>query len=68
VRFLVPLAYLSPRIIEAIAEGRAPVDVTVTRLVRNLPAVWADQDKQLGFTWSAQTAGCAQAKHIEFTN
>jgi site-specific DNA recombinase len=50
VRFLAPLAYLSPRIIEAIAEGRAPVDVTVTRLVRNLPAVWADQDKQLGFT------------------
>ena len=39
VRFLTPLAYLSPRIIEAIAEGRAPVDVTVTRLVRNLPAV-----------------------------
>jgi site-specific DNA recombinase len=50
VRFLAPLAYLSPRIIEAIAEGRAPVDVTVTRLVRNLPAVGADQDKQLGFT------------------
>lgn len=50
-RFLAPLAYLSPRIIEeAIAEGRAPVDVTVTMLVRNLPAVWADQDKQLGFT------------------
>ena len=38
-RFLAPLAYLSPRIIDAIAEGRAPVDVTVTRLVRNLPAV-----------------------------
>jgi hypothetical protein len=49
VRFLAPLAYLSPRIIEAIAEGRAPADLTVTRLVRNLPAVWADQEKQLGF-------------------
>ncbi|HEX9170233.1 MAG TPA: recombinase family protein [Roseiarcus sp.] len=49
VRFLAPLAYLSPRIIEAIAEGRAPADLTVTRLVRNLPIVWAEQEKQLGF-------------------
>jgi site-specific DNA recombinase len=49
VRFLIPLAYLSPRIIEAIAEGRAPADQAVTRLVRNLPTVWADQEKQLGF-------------------
>ena len=49
VRFLAPLAYLSPRIIEAIAEGRAPVDLTVTRLARNLPTVWADQEEQLGF-------------------
>jgi hypothetical protein len=39
VRFLAPLAYLSPRIIEAIAEGRAPADLTVTRLGRNLPTV-----------------------------
>jgi site-specific DNA recombinase len=29
--------------------GRAPPDLTVTRLVRNLPTVWADQEKQLGF-------------------
>jgi hypothetical protein len=49
VRFLAPLAYLSPRIIEAIAEGRAPADLTVTRLVRGLPMVWAEQEKQLGF-------------------
>ena len=49
VRFLAPLAYLSPRIIEAIAEGQPPAGLTVTRLVRNLPTVWADQEKQLGF-------------------
>jgi site-specific DNA recombinase len=49
VRFLLPLAYLAPRIIESIAEGRAPTDLTVTRLVRNLPIVWADQENQLGF-------------------
>ena len=49
VRFLMPLAYLSPRMIEAIAEGRAPANLTVTRLARNLPTVWANQEKQLGF-------------------
>ena len=48
VRFLAPLAYLAPRIIEAIAEGRAPADLTVTRLVRALPMVWAEQERHLG--------------------
>jgi site-specific DNA recombinase len=48
VRFLAPLAYLSPRVIEAIAEGRAPADLTVTRLARNLPLAWAEQEEQLG--------------------
>jgi hypothetical protein len=36
VRFLMPLGYFSARIIEAIAQGRAP---PVTRLVRNRPTV-----------------------------
>jgi hypothetical protein len=48
VRFLAPLAYLSPRVIEAIAEGRAPADLTVTRLARNLPLSWAEQEEQFG--------------------
>ena len=48
IRFLAPLAYLSPRIIQAIAEGRAPADLTVTRLARNLPLAWAEQEEQLG--------------------
>ena len=37
VRFLAPLAYLSPRIVEAIAEGRAPGNLNVSTLVRALP-------------------------------
>jgi hypothetical protein len=48
VRFLAPLAYLSPRIIQAIAAGRAPADVTVTQLTRNLPLPWTEQEEQLG--------------------
>jgi len=48
VRFLAPLAYLSPRVIEAIAEGRAPAELTVTRLARHLPLSWTEQEEQLG--------------------
>jgi site-specific DNA recombinase len=46
VRFLAPLAYLSPRVIQAIAGGHALDDLTVTRLARHLPLSWAEQ--QLG--------------------
>jgi len=48
VRFLAPLAYLSPRIVEAIAEGRALGNLNVSTLVRALPLSWTDQEKRLG--------------------
>ena len=44
----VPLAYLSPRIVEAIANGTAPADLTVTSLARALPHGWAEQEQKLG--------------------
>jgi hypothetical protein len=47
-RFLAPLGYLSPSIIQAIAEGRAPADLTITKLARSLPPSWAEQEKHLG--------------------
>jgi site-specific DNA recombinase len=47
-RFLAPIAYLSPRIIQAIAEGRAPADMAVTQLTRNLPLPWTEPEEQLG--------------------
>ena len=49
IRFLLPLAFLSHRIVEAIAEGRAPASLTVTDLARALPLSWAQQERQLGF-------------------
>ncbi len=49
VRFLVPLAFLSPRIVEAIAEGRAPADLTVSRIARALPMSWDRQEHRLSF-------------------
>jgi site-specific DNA recombinase len=47
VRFLMPLAFVAPRIIEAIADGTAPADLTVTRLAKGLPSKWADQAKAI---------------------
>ena len=47
IRLLAPLAFTSPRMIQAIIDGRAPGDLTVTSLVRSLPHAWADQEAAL---------------------
>jgi hypothetical protein len=49
VRRLIPLGFLSPRIIEAIAEGRQPVELTVEALTRriDLPLLWSAQEQAL---------------------
>lgn len=46
---LLPLAFLSPRIAEAILTGRQPADLSVRHLVRgvDLPVSWAEQSKLL---------------------
>jgi hypothetical protein len=46
-----PLAFLAPQIIEAIAAGRQPAELTAHRLIRNidLPIDWAAQKRSLGF-------------------
>jgi site-specific DNA recombinase len=48
IRRLTPLAFVSPRIVEAIANGSAPADLTVTMLARALPHGWAAQEHKLG--------------------
>jgi site-specific DNA recombinase len=48
IRYLAPLAFVSPRIIEAIANGNAPTDLTATTLARKLPHSWAEQERTLG--------------------
>lgn len=47
---LLPLAFLSPGIVEAILTGRQPADLSVRYLARDteLPMDWADQGKLLG--------------------
>jgi site-specific DNA recombinase len=47
IRLLTPLAFLSPKVIDAIADGEAPTDLTPTALSRNLPLSWAEQERQL---------------------
>jgi DNA invertase Pin-like site-specific DNA recombinase len=46
-----PLAFLAPDIVEAILEGRQPIDLTPSRLKRIgiLPRRWEDQRRCLGF-------------------
>jgi hypothetical protein len=50
VRRLIRLGALSPRIVEAIVEGRQPADLTVITLIRriNLPLLWSAQEQALG--------------------
>jgi len=51
VRRLIPLAFLSPAIVQAIAEGRHPADLTGEALSRgiHIPVEWAKQPAALGF-------------------
>jgi hypothetical protein len=47
---LLPLAFLAPDIVEAIASGRQPPELTAHRLIRtvDLPIAWAAQKQLLG--------------------
>ncbi|MBF6567714.1 MAG: recombinase family protein [Candidatus Binataceae bacterium] len=50
VRRLIPLGFLSPRIVEAIAEGSQPIDLSLEALTRriDLPLLWSAQHQALG--------------------
>jgi DNA invertase Pin-like site-specific DNA recombinase len=49
---ILPLAFLAPDIVDAILDGRQPIELTAYRLKRlhNLPPLWDDQRKVLGFS------------------
>jgi site-specific DNA recombinase len=48
IRLLLPLAFLSPRIVSGLLEGTAPAGLTITALARMLPWSWAEQERRLG--------------------
>ena len=48
IRRLIDLAFLSPQLVEAILQGRQPVELTATRLTElDLPLSWAEQHSLL---------------------
>jgi len=47
-RVLLPLAFVSPRIVSALLDGTAPADLTVTTLARGPPDSWAEQERRVG--------------------
>jgi site-specific DNA recombinase len=48
IRLLVPLAFLSPRIVSGLLDGTAPAGLTIATLARALPLSWAEQERRLG--------------------
>jgi site-specific DNA recombinase len=52
IRFLAPLAFLSPKIITEIIDGSVPADLTITALTKALPYSWAKQQQRIGLTTS----------------
>ena len=63
VRDLLPLAFLSLRIVEAIVEGRQPPELTVIGLTRriDLPLLWSAQEQVLVFAMpTGQSSQSAQ--------
>ncbi len=49
VRRILRFGYLAPDIVETIIEGRQPRSMTVKRLLKGIPCVWADQRAAFGF-------------------
>jgi site-specific DNA recombinase len=48
IRRLIGLAFLGPQLVEAILQGRQPIELTATRLTElDLPLDWTEQHKLL---------------------
>jgi hypothetical protein len=47
IRFLAPLAFVSPRIVRSIAEGSFRADLKVTKLVKMIDFSWIEQERCL---------------------
>jgi hypothetical protein len=48
IRLLLPLAFVSPRIVSSLLDGTAPAGLTIMALARALPWSWAEQERRLG--------------------
>jgi site-specific DNA recombinase len=52
IRLLLPLAFLSPRIVSGLLDGTALSGLTITALARMLPWSWAEQERRLGLHYA----------------
>jgi site-specific DNA recombinase len=59
VRRLTRLAFLAPRIVEAIVAGHHPPELSAKDLTEriDLPLLWGEQERAVRISWSAQTTG-----------
>jgi DNA invertase Pin-like site-specific DNA recombinase len=53
IRFLAPLAFVSPRIVHSIANGSLRADLNVTKLVKLIDCAWTEQERCIFFTFGA---------------
>jgi site-specific DNA recombinase len=67
VRLLVPLAFLSPRILSALLDGTAPPEVTAKSLMRSLPYSWAEQERRIGLPTEPSQAAAGNAARCSST-
>ena len=58
IRLLLPLAFVSPRIVSSILEGTAPAGLTITALARALSWSWAEQERRLAQPCNERPAQC----------
>jgi hypothetical protein len=61
IRLLVPLAFLSPRLVATLLDGSAPAGLTITALARALPHSWAGQERRLLRHLSGAAQGADEA-------
>jgi site-specific DNA recombinase len=47
IRFLAPLAFVSPRIVASIADGSLTADLNLTKMVKLIDCSWAEQERRL---------------------
>jgi hypothetical protein len=50
VRWLTPLAFVSPNVVRAILDGSAPMGLTVAKLAKALPDCWVEQEDTLAMS------------------
>ena len=64
VRLLLPLAFVSPRIVSGLLEGTTPAGLTITALARALPWCWDEQERRLGLLRSMCPAAGSDTRPI----